>query len=173
MHSSTQLLGWIQLGCGITFGIDVFYEIHLAILADTPLPAFEWLHLSIEVVAVIALLMGFRIARNRRQHWRRTAEAANERLSNIRSDFDAIIRAQFREWKLSEAEADVALLTLRGVRNQEIAALRQTQESTVKSQLTSIFRKAGVKTRNELIGLFMDEFLDYGATNGETTSQAK
>ena len=41
----------------------------------------------------------------------------------------------------------------------EIAALRETSEGTVKSQNSAIYRKAGVKTRTQLVGALIEELL--------------
>ena len=41
----------------------------------------------------------------------------------------------------------------------EIADLRNTSQGTVKSQNSSIYRKAEVKTRTQLLGVLIDELL--------------
>ena len=51
---------------------------------------------------------------------------------------------------LTEAEAEVAELALRGLSNREIADARGTSERTVANQLASVYRKLDVHSRAEL-----------------------
>ncbi len=99
-------------------------------------------------------------------------EATEERLSDaqaasfhhLRKDFDAVIRQKFGDLGLSKTEADIGLLIVRGLNNEEIAKMRGVKLGTIKSQTHSLMGKAGVKSRVELLSLFVDEFIDVGAT---------
>lgn len=51
---------------------------------------------------------------------------------------------------LSPSEREVAMLTLRGLSNQDIARARGVAVRTVANQLASIFKKLGVGSRTEL-----------------------
>lgn len=93
-------------------------------------------------------------------------------LACLRGHFDEIIDERFRAWGLSAAERDIALLSLRGFGIGEIARMRDTRDGTVKAQLSAVYRKSGVAGRPELLALFMDEFLDYGAAE-EATAPAR
>ncbi|MCB1463452.1 MAG: helix-turn-helix transcriptional regulator [Nitratireductor sp.] len=82
--------------------------------------------------------------------------------------FHELMLTRFREWELSPSEAEVALFTIKGMSNGEIARLRGTSEGTIKAQSNAVFRKAGVNGRTQLLGIFMEEFVS-GAkldTNG-------
>lgn len=65
----------------------------------------------------------------------------------------------FHEWGLTKAEADVAMLAIKGFSITEIASFRQAQEGTVKTQLTSIYKKAGVTGRNQLGSLLIEDLM--------------
>jgi DNA-binding CsgD family transcriptional regulator len=54
-------------------------------------------------------------------------------------------------WGLSLRELDAARLLARGLRNPEIAQLLRVSPHTVRNQLASVFRKADVSTRAELV----------------------
>jgi DNA-binding CsgD family transcriptional regulator len=54
---------------------------------------------------------------------------------------------------LSAAESDVVRHILSGRSNSEIAALRHCSTRTVANQVASLFRKLGVRSRLELVGL--------------------
>jgi DNA-binding CsgD family transcriptional regulator len=58
--------------------------------------------------------------------------------------------------ELGEAERAVARLAVDGKTNAEIAAARGTSERTVAHQLTSIFKKLGVRSRGELAAKLRD-----------------
>ena len=99
-------------------------------------------------------------------------EATEERLSDaqaasfhhLRKDFDALIRQKFGDLGVSKTEAGIGLLIVRGLNNEEIAKMRGVKLGTIKSQTHSLMGKAGVKSRGELLALFVDEFIDIGAT---------
>jgi DNA-binding CsgD family transcriptional regulator len=55
------------------------------------------------------------------------------------------------EWSLSPRERDISALVARGFRNAEIAALLRISPNTVRNHLASVFRKADVSTRAELV----------------------
>lgn len=74
-----------------------------------------------------------------------------------------MLHRRFADWGLSPAERDVALLTVRGLKIADIARLRKSQQGTIKSQLSMIFRKSGVSNRTEFVASFIDELLDLSA----------
>jgi len=55
------------------------------------------------------------------------------------------------DWSLSPRECEVAGLVMRGFRNPEIATLLRISTHTVRNHLVSIFRKADVSNRTELV----------------------
>lgn len=80
-------------------------------------------------------------------------------LRSAQGEFFEMLNLQFDRWGLSEAERDVALLTVKGMTVDEIAALRGTSSGTIKSQNNSIYKKAKVKNRTQLLGSLIDELL--------------
>lgn len=69
------------------------------------------------------------------------------------------IQAQFGDWQLSEAEAEIALLILKGLSLGEIAALRNTSERTVRDQARAVYRKSGLANRASLAAFFLEDLL--------------
>ncbi|RFF28862.1 helix-turn-helix transcriptional regulator [Wenzhouxiangella sp. 15181] len=78
--------------------------------------------------------------------------------STIRGLSEAI-QEQFEAWQLSKAEAEIALLLLKGLSLKEIAAVRTTGERTVREQARAIYRKAGLTGRSELSAFFLEDLL--------------
>jgi DNA-binding CsgD family transcriptional regulator len=55
------------------------------------------------------------------------------------------------DWSLSSRELEVARLVMRGLSNPEIALLLRVSRHTVRNHLVSVFRKADVSSRAELV----------------------
>lgn len=70
--------------------------------------------------------------------------------------FFAALDDAFTEWGLSPSEREVALAAVRGLSNAEIGDMRGTSDSTVKSQMNAVYRKAGVSNRAQLLSHFVD-----------------
>lgn len=82
-----------------------------------------------------------------------------QNLRKAQGEFFRMLELQFDRWALSAAERDVALLTVKGLSVAEIAKLRETSEGTIKSQNSSIYKKAKVKSRTQLLGVLIEELL--------------
>lgn len=165
---TVRLAGTLQAFCAVVFAADVAVELARGINHHDPISGMILLHLTLESAAVLALLTGYMMARRHRKTLLAVTRQQERLLYSLRGHFDEILSQRFQEWDLTPAESDIALLSLRGLKISEVAALRSTREGTIKSQLSAIFRKAGVGTRTELLGLFMDEFLDFAASVPKT-----
>lgn len=121
------------------------------------------IHLIVELSIMGLLLLGFAMARRSHLDLTSQRDGLERNLRSLREDFDSILNAHFRTWDLTPAQRDVALLCLRGLRIKDIATLRNCAEGTVKAHMSAVFRAAGVRTRGEFVGLFMEEFLDHGS----------
>ncbi len=148
-----------QLICGVILVFDVGGEIHAALLDDEPTGAFMLFHLWTEVFATVLMGAAFVLSFRQLRAHRHALAQAKGRIDAVRDNFAELVGARFREWGLSPAEFEIALLTVKGLRIAEIARLRDSRESTVKSHLSAIFRKADVSSRTELLAKFVDDFL--------------
>ena len=66
------------------------------------------------------------------------------------------IEDQFKAWRLTEAEIDIAGLMLKGASQNEIALARDTSEATIRQQAQSVYRKSGLSGRAELSAYFLE-----------------
>ena len=82
---------------------------------------------------------------------------ANEQLKLQQQSLFQVLEILFSKWGLSPAEFDVALFAFKGLEIKAIAELRGTSESTVKAQLSAIYKKAGVQNRADLLVSVIDE----------------
>lgn len=78
----------------------------------------------------------------------------------LASQYRTVIQKQFDAWTLSESEQDIVILILKGLSFREIAELRNTRDKTVRQQASSVYRKAGVAGRSELVAWFFDDLLE-------------
>ncbi len=84
---------------------------------------------------------------------------AEQQLKKLMGEFSKIIQAQFTEWKFTQSEKEVALLLLKGLSLEEIAAVRETKEKTVRQQASNLYKKAGISGRHELVAFFFEDLL--------------
>jgi DNA-binding CsgD family transcriptional regulator len=87
-----------------------------------------------------------------RDTWSRRARSALEGLG-------VAIQAQFREWGLSDAEEEVALLLMKGHSHKSIARLTDRSPQTVRQHASSVYRKSGLAGRAELAAFFLEDLM--------------
>lgn len=145
----------LQIFCGLFFVQDML--ISVLGLRQRPV-SWSWRE-TIEIMATVGMVLGMVLGaiyiRNLLIQRRRDAE----RLRAASGELFAVIQDHFDDWRLTPSERDVAMFMLKGLSNQEIAALRDTSEGTIKAQSTAVFRKAGVTGRNQLFSVFMEDLL--------------
>lgn len=73
-----------------------------------------------------------------------------------------VIEAQFTEWRLTPAEREIGMLSLKGFDIAEIAQLRGAAQGTVRAQMTSIYAKSGVSGRAQFAAHFVEDLLAGG-----------
>jgi DNA-binding NarL/FixJ family response regulator len=138
----------LQFGCGLVFLADLISEWRA-----------DFVHASIELVAVIALSLGAGLfLRESLKLMRRNTRIERE-LEAASGAFQTVLEHHFNDWGLSTAERDVALLTIKGVSIADIAQMRGTQQGTIKAQSTAIYRKSGVSSRAELVSVMIEELI--------------
>jgi DNA-binding CsgD family transcriptional regulator len=117
-------------------------------------------HFIVEAAAAVALLVGVVFGAIQIRWLIQGARRDEAAVATARGALAELVRLRFDEWRLTAAEADVALFALKGCDIAEIAALRHTAAGTVRAQLTSIYAKAGVGSQVALIALFMEDLVD-------------
>ena len=126
-------------------------------LRQTPIPyAYQEV---IQILASIGLVIGLlatsmlvRRGLDRMAHLNRQIDVAS-------GHYEDHLRALFGEWRLSPSEQAVAIYAMKGFSNAEIANLRSTTASTVKSQMNAIYRKTGLGNRQQLISFLVEELM--------------
>ncbi|MCO4768557.1 MAG: helix-turn-helix transcriptional regulator [Deltaproteobacteria bacterium] len=116
-------------------------------------------HLGAEGLATFVALAGagwFLVRfRKQRAETRQLRARADELLGGV----GGTIEKQFAAWRLTPAEAEVALLLLKGLAFKEIAGVRGTGERTAREQARTVYKKAAVGGRAELSAWFIEDLL--------------
>lgn len=87
-----------------------------------------------------------------RDRWRESAQKVLEGLG-------AAIDRQFRQWDLTPAEREVALLLLKGHSHKRVAAATHRSERTVRQHAVAVYRKARLSNRAELAAFFLEDLI--------------
>ncbi|MDU8942830.1 helix-turn-helix transcriptional regulator [Ovoidimarina sediminis] len=149
------LLIAVQALCAAIF----VWEILASVLGLVSAP-ISWQILElIEIGAAIGLILGVVLGALALRSATLRSERAEEALRVASGAFMEVLEERFDDWGLTPAERDVALFAIKGMSTQEIAALRETSEGTVKAQTNAIYRKAGVSGRPQLLSLFIDDLM--------------
>ncbi len=93
------------------------------------------------------------------QEMTKEREEFKNKLSQFSGQFMKLIDEQFSLWNLTPGEKDIGILLIKGLSMKEIADLRNSNESTVRQQASSIYRKSGISGRQELTAFFLDDLL--------------
>lgn len=163
---------WVlALPSALFLGIAMFVAADLAADVASGTGA---MHVLVEVGALVLCLAGvvasgleLRREMNRSRRLAQDLESTRTDLARSQAEAQALmsglssaIDRQLEEWQLSSAEAEVALLILKGLSYKDIAQVRSTSERTIRHQATSIFHKAGLSGRAEMAAFFLEDLLE-------------
>ena len=144
-------------------------------LRSQPIP-WQWQE-YIQILASVGLITGVVVSGwFLRLSWRRM-ERMGRQIDVATGNFEQHMRDLFTAWNLSPSEQAVAVYAMKGFSNGEIADLRGTSASTIKSQMNSVYRKAGLSNRQQLISYLVEDLLAGVSTEqvtdgGERSRQA-
>jgi len=157
---ATGLLGAIALGGAVDLALDrptTPWSLHVV---------FEVSTLAFSLGAVAYLWLGWRDAGRALDRTRRELEARGDERDRWRSRAEKLllglgdeIDRQLREWGLTPAERETALLLLKGYGHKEIAALQEKSDRTVRQHAVAVYRKSGLSGRAELSAFFLEDLL--------------
>ncbi|GAA6182167.1 MULTISPECIES: helix-turn-helix transcriptional regulator [unclassified Shimia] len=157
MKSAVLLFALLALQC--LFALFFLSDIVLTLVGARSAPISWQFREMLEIGAALGLLLGAVLGGVAMRQTMRARARAEASLAQVQLAFRDHMEASFTEWRLTPAERDVALFSIKGMSIQEIAGLRNTSEGTVKAQCNAIYRKAGVTGRAQLMSLFLDDLL--------------
>jgi DNA-binding CsgD family transcriptional regulator len=153
-HMKLYLIGLIGLqgACASFFVFDVVQDFMAG-------GSGAGVYLVMELLAVLSLAAAAVLELKLLRGLLRRNSKAERSLLVARGQMQDVVDAYFRDWGLTAAEADVASMTIKGFSISEISQMRQAREGTVKTQLTAIYRKAGVAGRSQLGSLLIEDLM--------------
>lgn len=156
-HPGLIALFLAQVVCAVFFGFDTLSDI---LGWDAASPAndsdfFEYLISGVLILSVI--FTGLQLIKMTKRE-----KYLSQQLGLASGAFGELMEKQFEDWSLTDSESAVAVMAIKGLSMAEIAGLRDTKEGTVKAQCASIYRKAGVSGRHQLLSYFIEELLAEG-----------
>jgi DNA-binding CsgD family transcriptional regulator len=144
----------VQSLCAAFFLWDVLED-----MSPAGLRSLENLHIAIETLAALSLISAIVFETRYLMRLLRRKAHLESQVSIAAGAFHDIVLAHFDRWGLTPAEADVAMFTIKGFSIAETSEIRGSADGTVKAQLNSIYRKAGVSGRGALLGLLVDDLM--------------
>jgi DNA-binding CsgD family transcriptional regulator len=127
----------------------------------------------IEIGAALGLILGALLGAIALVRSNARTKRVEAQLRAAAGAFADLVDERFNDWGLTPAEFDVAWFAMKGMSTQEIAALRDTSEGTVKAQSNAIYRKAGVSGRYQLLSLFVDELMNEAAVVSDERAEGE
>lgn len=150
----------LQVICAVFF----VGEIVISIFGLRVEPISWQLYEFIEIGAAVGLTVGVAVGVMALRQAQARSAKAEESLRLARTAFQDLLEEYFAEWDLTPAERDVAIFAIKGFSTSDMAEMRGVSEGTIKAQTASIYRKAGVSGRPQLLSVFIDELV---AENGD------
>jgi len=144
----------VQGFCAVFFLSDMIGD-----LFEMPVAEILTVHMSLEVLANLGLLAGIAFEAVYLVRLLRRQAHAERALSVASGALHDVMEGYFEDWALTPSEADIAAFTIKGFSIAEIAAMRGSAEGTIKTHLNSIYRKAGVTGRAQLVSLLIEDLL--------------
>jgi DNA-binding CsgD family transcriptional regulator len=175
-HRALVAVTALQAACGLFFLADV--------LSELPELRTHPIHPLLEFAVVAALWLGSVLGALEIRRILTQNRRMESRLRVASGAFLELLEDAFARWGLTASERDVALLAMKGLSIAEIAELRATRSGTVKAQCAAVYRKAGVRSRAQLLSHFVEDLMagdvldgtaatgfDQGPTGGVVASQ--
>ena len=117
------------------------------------------MHSGLEALVAFALVVGTGFGALQMRRILQRIRLAEIGIATASGAFFELIEARFRDWRLTPAESEIALFTLKGLDVAEIAAIRGSADSTVRAQLAKVYSKAQVSSRGQFTSLFIEDLL--------------
>ncbi len=113
----------------------------------------------IEALVTIALFFGLVFTGTELRQLFTRHDRLEDQIKIASGAFSEVMEAHFKNWSLTSAEREIAILAIKGFSIAEMAELRATKQGTVKAQCASVYKKAEVAGRLQLLSIFLDDLM--------------
>lgn len=113
----------------------------------------------LEVLVTVAMFFGLAFTGNELRQLLTRHDQLENQIKVASGAFTEVMEARFKDWSLTNAESEIAILAIKGFSIAEMAEIRDTKQGTVKAQCASVYKKADVAGRLQLISVFLDDLM--------------
>ena len=113
----------------------------------------------LEALVTIALFFGLAFSGNELRQLQTRQDQLEDQIKVASGAFNEVMETRFKDWSLTSAEREIAILAIKGFSIAEMADLRATKQGTVKAQCASVYKKADVAGRLQLMSVFLDDLM--------------
>ncbi len=113
----------------------------------------------LEALVTIALFFGLAFTGNELRQLLTRHDQLQDQIKIASGAFNEVMEERFKNWSLTSAERVIAILAIKGFSIAEMAELRDTKQGTVKAQCASVYKKADVTGRLQLLSIFLDDLM--------------
>ena len=114
---------------------------------------------TLETLVTLALVLGLAFTASELKQLLTRQDQLADQIRLASGAFGDVLEARFNTWALTRAERHVAILAIKGFSIAEMADLRDTKQGTIKAQCASVYRKADVAGRLQLLSIFLDDLM--------------
>ena len=129
---------------------DLLWPTSFNLLADSDV---------LEALVTIALFFGLAFTGNELRQILTRQNQLEDQIKVASGAFSEVMEARFKDWALTSAEREIAILAIKGFSIAEMADLRETKQGTVKAQCAAVYKKADVTGRLQLLSVFLDDLM--------------
>lgn len=143
-----------DLVADLSHGASVEHVTKEAVIVVMSLFAIAWMLLGLRQQK-----LEIRVLKDELEGMEKPQMSPKKYVLDARKNLGSVVSQQFSEWKLTDSEANVGWLLLKGLSLKEIAIVRNTLEKTVRQQASSIYKKSGVQGRHAFSAWFIEDIL--------------
>ena len=156
LRISTLLLAAIVF-LQVTLSLFYIFDMTMEIFGIRKVPVSWEYREIVQMVTIFGMLLGAFLGIVVLVGIGKSIREVDNRMLAASGEFHELMTRRFEEWGLTPSEKDVALLTLKGLSNSEIAEVRGKSVGTIKAQCNAIYQKSGVNSRTQLISYFIED----------------
>jgi DNA-binding CsgD family transcriptional regulator len=148
---------WIFLTIVFSTTLCLLAALEFVVMVNDARLKVDWMYIEyLEIVEVVFALLGFFCGMVATVRFYRDNSRLHRRMGNVQKKFETLAADTFKEWQLTEAEGEIAMLLIKGFSIAEISSIREKSEGTVKNQCSAVYHKAGVSSKQQLVSSVLD-----------------
>ena len=150
-QSTNLLLALAYLSIVGFFVTDVVHD-----FLDHEVNGYFWIELFNTLLAVMVLLYQVR----KIYVYKKALHQTQHKLQALQGEMAQYIDNKLALWKLTKTEKIVCWESIKGYNPKEIAQHREVSQKTISKHLANIYAKSDTSNKQELLSLFLEDFMN-------------